>query len=75
MTELERVLQAAISKSNAPDGLMARVDGLLESNRTQALLSTTSTNAAVGELARRYEGLEEAIRALALAIENLTTQR
>jgi hypothetical protein len=44
---------------------------LIESHRTQALLSTTGAPAAIGELARRNEGLEEAVRALALAVEKL----
>ena len=75
MTELDRVLHAEISKPNATDGLVAHVDELIEAHHTQALLSTTSAPAAIGELARRNEGLEQAIRALALAIENLATQR
>lgn len=71
MTELDRVLHAEISHPHAADGLTAHIDGLIESHRTQALLSTTSPAAAVGELARRNEGIEEAIRALAAAIEDL----
>ena len=71
MSELDQVLQAEISKPTAADGLVAHIDELIESHRTQTLLSTTSTTAAVGELARRNEGLEQAIRALALTVENL----
>ena len=75
MTELDHVLHAEISKPKAADGLMAHVDELIESHRTEALLSTTSTTAAIGELARRNEGLEQAIRVLALAVENLAGTR
>ena len=71
MSELDHVLRAQISEPTAADGLVARVDELIESHRTQALHSTTSTTGCVGELARRYEGLEQAVRALALAVENL----
>jgi hypothetical protein len=71
VAELNRVLQAEISKSNGADGLVAQVDELIESHHTEPLLSTTSASAAIGELARRNEGLEQAVRALALAVENL----
>jgi hypothetical protein len=73
MSELEQVLHAEISKPADAESLVAHVDQLLESHRTQELLSTTGTAAAVGELARRNEGLEQAIRAVALAVENLAT--
>lgn len=76
MTELNRALHAKISKPNAADGLIVHVDELIESHRAQALRSTTSATAAIGELARRNEGLEQAVRALALTVENLAaTQR
>ncbi len=71
MSELDHVLHAQISTRTPTEGLAARVDELIKSHHTQALLSTTSTTAAVGELVGRNEGLEQAIRALALAIENL----
>ena len=73
MNELEHALHAEISKPAGAEGLVARVDQLIESHRTEKLLSTTGTAGAVGELARRNEGLEQAIRALALAVENLAT--
>jgi hypothetical protein len=73
MSELEQVLHAEISKPADAESLVAHVEQLLESHRTQELLSTTGTAAAVGELARRNEGLEQAIRAVALAVENLAT--
>jgi hypothetical protein len=71
MSELEHVLNTQISKPTAPDELVAHVDQLIESHRTQPLLSTTGMPGAIGELARRNEGLEQAIRALASAIEHL----
>lgn len=71
MRELDHILYTEISNSSAADGLVAHVDEVIESHRTQTLLSTTSTTAAVGELARRVEGVEQAIRALALAVEHL----
>ncbi len=71
VSELEHVLHAQISKPAAADGLGARVDALIESHRTRALHSTTSTTECIGELVRRNEGLEQAVRALALVVENL----
>jgi hypothetical protein len=71
MSELEHVLHTQISKPAPLDGLVAHVDQLIESHRTQPLRSTTGMPGAIGELARRNEGLEQAIRALALAIEHL----
>jgi hypothetical protein len=73
LNELEQALHAEISKRAGAEGLVAHVDQLIESHRTEKLLSTTGTAGAVGELARRNEGLEQAIRALALAVENLAT--
>ena len=71
MSDLERVLHPQISMPTAAEGLVARVDELIESHRCETLLSTTSASAAIGELVRRNEGLEQAIRALALAVEQL----
>ena len=72
MNELDHDLQAQIAKPTATDGLVARIDELIESHRKEALLSTTGAPGAIGELARRNEGLEQAVRALAIAVENLT---
>lgn len=72
VSELDHVLHAQISKPAAV-GLGARVDALIESHRRQALHSTTSTSECIGELVRRNEGLEQAVRALALAVEDLAT--
>jgi hypothetical protein len=71
MSELDHDLQAQIAKPTATHSLVARVDELIESHRTQTLLSTTGMPGAIGELARRNEGLEQAVRALALAVEHL----
>jgi hypothetical protein len=71
MSELDYVLRAQISEPSPTEGLVARVDALLESHRTQELLSTTGVVPAVGELAIRSEGLEQAVRELALAVETL----
>jgi hypothetical protein len=72
VSELEHVLHAQLSKPAAAEGLGARVDALIESHRTQELHSMTSTAQCIVELVRRNEGLEQAVRALALAVENLT---
>ena len=72
MSELDDVLHAQISEPAAVGGLVARVDKLIASHRTQELHSTTSTTSCVGELVRRYDGLEQAVRALALAVDNLS---
>ena len=71
MNELDHVLRAQISEPSPREGLVARVDALLESHRTQVLRSTTGVVPAVGELARRSEGLEQVVRELALAVEKL----
>ena len=71
VSELDHVLHAQVSKPAAADGLGARVDALIESHRTQVLRSTTSATECIGELVRRNEGLEQAVRALAFAVESL----
>jgi len=71
MNELDQVLRAQISAPSPREGLVARVDALLELHRTQELFSTTGVVPAVGELAIRSEGLEQAVRELALAVEEL----
>ena len=71
MSELDHILHAQISRPTAVGGLVARVDELIASHRTQVLHSTTSTTSCVSELVRRYEGLEQAVRALASAVDNL----
>ena len=51
--------------------LSDRVAALIGAGKTQPLLSTTGSHGALVELAGRVEGLEEAIRELALAVEQL----
>jgi hypothetical protein len=72
MSELDHVLHAQIAEPTAAGGLVAQVDELIASHRTQVLHSTTSAVSCVGELVRRYEGLEQAVRTLALAVDNLS---
>jgi hypothetical protein len=55
--------------------LNARIDELLESHRTQRLLSTTGPQAAVRELAIRTQGLEKALRELAAEVERLSASK
>ena len=74
MSELDHVLHGQVSKPAVADGLAARVDALIESHRARALRSTTSTTECIGELVRRNEGLEQAVRELALAVENLAAR-
>ncbi len=74
MTALDHVLQAQASKVAITDGLAAHVNELIESCRTEVLRSTTSTSAAIGELARRNDGIEQAIRAIAAAVEELAAR-
>jgi hypothetical protein len=48
---------------------------LIDRGRSQPLLSTTGAHGALVELAGRVEGLEEAIREIALAVELLAEPR
>ena len=54
------------------DTLTQRVDDLIESHRNTKLLSTTGTRAALEELVERSEGLEQAVRELALEVQRLS---
>ena len=51
--------------------LSGRVDGLIESHKSQKLLSTTGTRTSIDELARRLEGLEQALREVTLEVQRL----
>ncbi len=51
--------------------LSDRVAELIAGGKTEPLLTTTGAHNALVELARRVEGLEEAIREIALAVELL----
>lgn len=53
------------------ESLYARVDELIQSHHGSQLLSTTGTQASIGELALRTEGLELALRELAREVEKL----
>src|SRR5262249_26943516 len=58
------------------DALYERVDELIKSHKgRQPLLSTTATPVAIGELIARSEGLEKAIREIALEVEKLALSR
>jgi hypothetical protein len=50
--------------------LCERVDDAIRSHKS-LLLSTTGPVAAIGELVRRIEGLEEALREIALEVQKL----
>jgi len=50
--------------------LNQRVDELIQSHKQKPLLSTTGTRAAIAELIWRIVGLEEALREVALEIED-----
>jgi anti-sigma factor RsiW len=49
--------------------LSDRVDDLIRAHRRQRLLSTTGSQTALAELAARMEGLEKAVREIALEIQ------
>jgi predicted sugar kinase len=49
--------------------LSDRVDDLIRTHRRQRLLSTTGSQTALAELAARMEGLEKAVREIALEIQ------
>jgi hypothetical protein len=52
--------------------LYERVDNLICSHRgAQPLLATTTRHAAIGELIARSEGLEKAVREVALEVQEL----
>jgi hypothetical protein len=55
--------------------LSQRVDELIRTHKSEKLLSTTGSQAALAELAARTEGLEQAIREIALEIQKLSTQK
>jgi hypothetical protein len=58
------------------DTLLERVDTLIEARTGHwPLRSTTTTSEAIGELAARVDGLENAIREMAVEIQKLTASR
>jgi len=55
--------------------LCERVDELLRSHKCEPLLSTTGSRALIEELAARSEGLEEAIREIALEVQEVVASQ
>jgi hypothetical protein len=55
--------------------LRDRVDEVIRAHQTEPIRSTTGTRAAIEELARRYVGLEMAVREIALEVEKLSTSQ
>ncbi|MCP9487765.1 MAG: hypothetical protein MSC30_18140 [Gaiellaceae bacterium MAG52_C11] len=55
--------------------LCERVDELISSHRNEELRSTTGSSFAISELAMRSEGLEKAIREIALEVQRLSTSQ
>jgi predicted sugar kinase len=56
--------------------LSGRVEALIQSHKGgQPLLSTTATQEAIGELVARTEGLEKAVREIAVEVEKLAAPR
>lgn len=51
--------------------LYERVDELIRSHKGQQLLSTTGSRSSIEELAARTEGLENAIREIALDVQKI----
>ena len=55
--------------------LCERVDELIRSHKFKPLLSTTGSRAFIAELAARSEGLEEAIREIALEVQEVAASQ
>ena len=55
--------------------LLERVDKLIEAQKSQQLLSTTATPVAIAELAARSDGLEQALREIAVEVQRLAAAR
>ena len=55
------------------ESLTGRVDRIIRAHRDELLLSTTPTEVTIGELIKRSEGLEKAIRELAAELEKRGT--
>ena len=52
--------------------LYQRVEELIDSHKVEELRSTTSSRVLISELAVRSEGLEKAIREIALEVQRLS---
>ena len=55
--------------------LCERVDELIRSHKCEPLLSTTGSRALIAELAARSQGLEEAIREIALEVQDIAASQ
>ncbi len=55
--------------------LYSRVDELISSHKGEEFRSTTGTRVLLAELAARSEGLEKAIREIALELQRLAESR
>ena len=55
--------------------LSNRIEQLLRAHQREPLLTTTGTRAAIDELTRRYVGLEQAVREIALEVEKVATSQ
>lgn len=56
------------------DALTQRVEDLIESHHHEKLLTTTPMRVVMHELVERNEGLEEAVRELALEVQRLAAR-
>jgi predicted sugar kinase len=65
----------ALGMETLAESLSGRVDELIRSHRGQPLLSTTEMQVAIGELIARTEGIEKAVREVALEVEKLVASR
>jgi hypothetical protein len=57
------------------EALSGRVDRLIRAHKGQPVLSTTPTEVVIGELIEWSEGLEKAIREVALEVERLAASQ
>ena len=57
------------------ESLCERVDELIRSHQCEPLLFTTGSRALIEELAARSEGLEEALRELALEVQEIAASQ
>ena len=55
--------------------LSERVDEVIRAHQTEPFLSTTGTRSAIDELVRRFAGLEEALREIALEVERIAASQ
>jgi hypothetical protein len=65
--------RAEIGVETLNAALRDRVDEIIRAHKAEPIRSTTGTRAALEELARRYVGLEMAVREIALEVQKLAT--